>query len=65
MRKIRRRSFDDVAFAEFDRNFIFVLDDILHDVVVRLKNQGNCSIHCSGRTGSGPKLNALNQVRPS
>jgi len=38
IQKIRRRSFDDVALAEFDRNLNFVLDDILHDIVARLKN---------------------------
>jgi len=34
---------DDVAFAEFNRNPNFVPDDILPDVVARLRNQGNCS----------------------
>jgi hypothetical protein len=43
IRKIRRRSLDDVAFTEFDRNPNFVLDDILPDVVARLRNQENCS----------------------
>jgi hypothetical protein len=43
IQKIRRRSLDDVAFAEFDRNPNFVPDDVLPDVVARLKNQGNCS----------------------
>jgi hypothetical protein len=43
IRKIRRRSLDDVAFAEFDRNLNFVPDDILSDVVARLRNQENCS----------------------
>jgi hypothetical protein len=43
IRKIRRRSLDDVAFAEFDRNPNFVPDDILSDVVARLRNQENCS----------------------
>jgi hypothetical protein len=37
-KKIRRRSLDDVAFAEFDRNLNFILDDILPDVVARLRN---------------------------
>jgi len=41
--KIRRRSLDDVTFAEFDRNLNFVPDDILLDVVVRLRNQENCN----------------------
>jgi hypothetical protein len=41
--KIRRRSLDDVTFAEFDRNPNFVPDDILSDVIVRLRNQENCS----------------------
>jgi hypothetical protein len=36
-------SYDDVAFAEFDCNFNFISDDILHDVVARLRNHGNCS----------------------
>jgi len=39
IQKIRRRSLDDVAFAEFDRNPNFVPDDILPDLVARLKNQ--------------------------
>jgi len=43
IRKIRRKSLDDVAFAEFDRNPNFVLDDILPDVVARLKNHENYS----------------------
>ena len=43
IRKIRRRSLDDVTFAEFDRNPNFVPDDILPDVVAHLRNQGNCS----------------------
>ena len=43
IRKIRRRSFDDVEFAEFDRNPNFDPDDILPDVVARLINQENCS----------------------
>jgi hypothetical protein len=37
-KKIRRRSLDDVSFAEFDRNLNFILDDILLDVVARLRN---------------------------
>jgi hypothetical protein len=32
-------SLDDVAFVEFNCNSNFVLDDIL----LRLRNQGNCS----------------------
>ena len=42
-KKNRRRSFDNVAFAEFDCNPNFVPDDILPCVVARLRNQGNCS----------------------
>jgi hypothetical protein len=38
IQKIRRRSLDDIAFAEFNRNLNFVLDDILPDVVARLRN---------------------------
>jgi hypothetical protein len=38
IKKIRSRSLDDVAFAEFDLNLNFVLDDILPDVVARLRN---------------------------
>ena len=34
---------DDVAFTEFNRNLNFIPDYILHDVVARLKNQGNYS----------------------
>jgi len=40
---IRRRSHDDVAFAEFDRNPNFVSDDILSDVVARSGSHRNCS----------------------
>jgi len=43
IQKIRRRSLDNVAFAEFDCNPNFVPDDILPDVVALLRNQGNCS----------------------
>jgi hypothetical protein len=43
IQKIRRRSLDDVTFAEFDRNLNFVPNDILSDVVARLRNQGNRS----------------------
>ena len=38
IKKIRSRSLDDVAFEEFDPNLNFVLDDILPDVVARLRN---------------------------
>jgi superfamily I DNA and/or RNA helicase len=41
--KIRRRSLDASAFVDFDRNPNFVLDDILPDVVARLRNQGKWS----------------------
>jgi len=41
----RLMRFDDIAFVEFDRNSNFVYNDILPDVVVRLRNQKNCS-HC-------------------
>jgi hypothetical protein len=37
-KKIKRRSFDNVAFAEFDRNLNFILDGILPDIVARLRN---------------------------
>jgi hypothetical protein len=40
---IRRRSHDDVVFAEFDRNPNFVPDDILPDVVARSRSHRNCS----------------------
>jgi hypothetical protein len=38
------RSFDDVAFAKFDRNSNLVPDYILPDIVARLRNQKNYSI---------------------
>jgi hypothetical protein len=38
IKKIRSGSLNDVAFAEFDPNLNFVLDDILSDVVARLRN---------------------------
>ena len=38
---IKRRSYDDVAFAEFDCNPNFVRDDILPDVVARKENHEN------------------------
>jgi hypothetical protein len=34
---------DDVAFIEFDRNFNFIPDYILPDVVAYLRNKKNCS----------------------
>ena len=34
---------DDIVFAEFDRNLNFFLDNILPDIVARLRNQENCS----------------------
>jgi len=37
------RSHEGVAFAEFDRNFNFIPNDILTDFVVRSKNHGNYS----------------------
>ena len=37
-KKIRRISFDNVTFAEFDHNLNFILDDILPDVIARLRN---------------------------
>jgi hypothetical protein len=40
---IWRISYDDITFAEFDRNPNFVLDDILPHVDARLGNYGNCS----------------------
>jgi hypothetical protein len=40
---IRRRSHDDVAFVEFDRNPNFVPNDILPDVVTRSGSYGKCS----------------------
>lgn len=40
---IRRRSHDDVAFAEFDCNPNFVPNDILPDVGARLRSHENCS----------------------
>ena len=42
---IRRRSYDDVMFAEFDRNFNFVPDYIFLDVVVCLENHENCNLY--------------------
>jgi len=41
---IRKRSHDDEVFAEFDHNFNFVLDDILHDVVARSGSHENLSL---------------------
>jgi len=54
---IRRRSHDDVTFAEFDRNLNFVSDDNLLDVVARSGSHGNCSscqmdFVCDGITNS-------------
>jgi hypothetical protein len=40
---IRRRSHDDVAFAEFDRNPNFIPDDILLDVIAHSGSHRNCS----------------------
>jgi hypothetical protein len=40
---IKRRSHDDVAFAEFDCNPNFVPDDILPDAIARSGSHENCS----------------------
>ena len=40
---IWRRLYDDVTFAQFDRNLNFVSDDILPDVVARSGNHENCN----------------------
>ena len=40
---IRRRSHDELAFVEFNRNSNFVSNDILLDVFARSGNYGNCS----------------------
>jgi hypothetical protein len=40
---IRKRSRNDIAFTEFDRNSNFIHDDILPDFVARSKNHENCS----------------------
>jgi hypothetical protein len=34
---------NDIVFVKFDRNPNFIPDDIQLNVVVRLRNQGNCS----------------------
>jgi hypothetical protein len=39
IQKIRKKSLDNVAFAEFDRNTNFIQDDILPNIVGRLRNQ--------------------------
>jgi hypothetical protein len=41
---MRQRSLGDITFAEFDHNPNFVHDDILPDIIVRLRNQENCSL---------------------
>jgi hypothetical protein len=38
-------SHNDVVFREFDRNFNFVPDNILHDVIACSINHGNCSLY--------------------
>jgi len=43
IRKIKRRSLDGVAFAEFDSNPNFVPHGILSNVVACLRNQENRS----------------------
>jgi hypothetical protein len=45
IQKIRKRSLDDAVFAEFDRNSNFIIDDILLDVVARLRNHGKYSLY--------------------
>ena len=40
---IRKRSYDDVAFAEFNRSFNFVPNDILPDIVTCSKSHKNYS----------------------
>ena len=43
IQKIRRKSLDNVAFTEFNHNLNFIPDDILPNIVARLRNQGNYS----------------------
>jgi hypothetical protein len=38
---IRRKSQEDVAFTEYDRNPNFIPDDFLVDVIPRSQSQGN------------------------
>jgi hypothetical protein len=38
---IRRKSQEDVAFTEYDRNPNFIPDDFLADVISRSQSQGN------------------------
>jgi hypothetical protein len=40
---IRRISYDDVTFAEFDRKSNFISDNILSEVVARSESNENCS----------------------
>jgi len=40
---IRRRSHDDVAFAELDCNLNFILNDILPDIAILSRSHRNCS----------------------
>jgi hypothetical protein len=40
---IKRRSHNDVAFTEFDRNPNFISDDILPHIVARSRSHENCS----------------------
>jgi hypothetical protein len=40
---IRRKSQEDVAFIEYDRNPNFIPEDFLVDVVPRSQSQGNQS----------------------
>jgi hypothetical protein len=40
---IRRRSHNDITFVEFNRNPNFISNNILHDVVARSRNHGNCN----------------------
>ena len=45
---IRRRSHDDVAFAEFNRSPNFVHNNILTDVVSRSRSHKNCNFLLNG-----------------
>jgi len=43
LHKLKRISHNVITFIEFDRNFNFVPDNILLDIVARSINHENCS----------------------
>ena len=56
---IRRRSYDDVTFTEFDRNSNFISDDVLPTIVACSRSHENCSFYLMNFIRDGTKLQII------